>query len=64
MLLNPPVNCPPFVIADVSKPMLLPKRTKKMVEAVASVSPKTVVAVCVFLLVKSLIGNEITLIVE
>jgi hypothetical protein len=59
---NPLVNHPPLAMKDISKPKLLPKITRKSVVAVAIVKLINVNAVCVFLLVKSLIGNEISLI--
>jgi hypothetical protein len=62
MLENPLVNRSPLARKLISNPKLLPKRIRKSVAAVEIVKPRIVNVVCVFLLVKSLIGKEISLI--
>ena len=62
MLENPLVNCPPLDRKLISNPKLVPKRMRKTVAAVDIIKPRTVNAVWVRLLTKSLTGNEISLI--
>ena len=62
ILENPLVNLPPLLRKDTSNPKLLPKIIRNRVAAVAMVNPKKVKRVCFFLLAKSTIGKEVTLI--
>ena len=59
MLVNPLVNRPSLAKYEISNPKLAPKTTRKIVAAVAKVSPRTVNVVCLFRLVKSLSGKLI-----
>jgi hypothetical protein len=61
MLLNPEVNPPVLAMSEISKPRLIAKRTKDTVVAVTIVNPRIVNLVWLFLLDKSLSGNEIAL---
>lgn len=62
MLENPLVSRPPTAKKVISKPKLLPKMTRKSVAEVQIVKPRIVRPVWNFLLVRSFIGNEISLI--
>ena len=63
MLENPLVNRPPLARKLISNPKLVPKRMRKTVAAADIVKPRTVNAVWVCRLTKSLRGKEISLII-
>ena len=59
MFENPPVNCPPPEIDEISKPKLFPKLMRNTVAAVDIAKPSIVKVVWVLFVEKKLKGKEI-----